>query len=326
MRKYAIWLSFLLVAVLPGVLASMIHKGDHTVESTDVPTEALQTAQTAYDIRVLDDGNVVVMDFEEYICGVLLGEIPADFQEEALKAQAVATRTYTLRRVLNAVKHENADLCTDPNCCQAYAFSAAYSGTAADIEKIAAAVKQTQGQVLTYGGELIEATYFSCSGGRTEAAVAVWGSDIPYLQSVESPGEENARSYQDEVVFSKAGLLEILGVSTEINEFFYSDIEYTEGGGVETINICGKVYSGTELRKILGLRSTAFTIEVETDRVRFLTKGYGHRVGMSQYGAEAMAQNGSSNDEILAYYYPQTQLVQMREMQYIALFDKKGNL
>lgn len=117
-----------------------------------------------------------------------------------------------------------------------------------------------------------------------------------------------------------------LGLSDSAEVFTYSDISYTDGDGVETVNICGKEFSGIQLRSLLGLRSTAFSIEVEKGNIRFITKGYGHRVGMSQYGAEAMALQGSSYDEILSYYYPDTQLVTLDELEIIRLFDKEGNL
>ena len=143
-------------------------------------------------IAVLQSNDKVVsLPLEEYILGVVLQEMPAEFELEALKAQAVAARTYMLTKR----NHQNADICTDPTCCQAYCEVSHYKGTKANLDKVQSAVRETSGQILTYEGQPIEATYFSCSGGRTEDAAAVWGSNVPYLQSVESPGEESSVNY-----------------------------------------------------------------------------------------------------------------------------------
>ena len=165
--------------------------------------------------------------------------------------------------------------------------------------------------MLTYQGKLIEATYFSCSGGRTEDALAVWGEDVPYLQSVESPGEEGAAHYVDTVSFTASEFCEKIGKELPgIPAEWIGTIRYTAGGGVETIYIGDEPYSGTQLRSMLNLRSTAFLITAAGDTVTITTKGYGHRVGMSQYGADAMAVQGCSYEEILAHYYPGTKLQQ----------------
>lgn len=310
MKRKSLWISFLLVICLPGILVSVfpVNQQMQTVTDTTL-AQITQKDQEASRIRLLHDGSVVSMDLDTYICGVLLGEMPASFPMEALKAQAVAARTYTLRKINISDRHEDADLCTDAECCQAFVFADQYTGSPNDLEKISSAVRETAGKVLTYHGQLIEATYYSCSGGRTEAAVAVWGADVPYLQAKDSPGEENAKYYRDEEVFSQELILEKLGLDPDKEQFTYSDITYTDGGGVETITICETIFTGTQLRSLLGLRSTAFSIEVNGSNVVFTTKGYGHRVGMSQYGAQAMAQEGSSYSQILSYYYPGTELV-----------------
>ena len=307
MHKRSLWISFFLVACLPGILASMVPYKHQAQGITD--TELTQTARTereVYFIRLQDGNQVTRMDIEDYVCGVLMGEMPASFSTEALKAQAVAARTYTLRKITTSQKHPDAELCTDPGCCQAFIFAEQYNGSQDDIQKITGAVEETRGEILTYEGELIDATYYSSSGGRTEAAVAVWGTDIPYLQAKDSPGEEEAKYYRDEMVFTQDEIMEKLDI--EDDHLTYSDIAYTEGGGVESIKICDKNFSGTQIRNLLGLRSTAFSIEIYTDNVVFITKGYGHRVGMSQYGAQAMAQEGSDYTQILFYYYPNTKL------------------
>ena len=169
----------------------------------------------------------------------------------------------------------------------------------------------TAGQVVCYEGELILATYFSCSGGITESAAAVWGKDYPYLQSVESPGEEAARFHTDSVLIPKEEFTRLLNLP-ESAELSFGEPNYTEGGGVRALEISGTTFSGTELRTLLNLRSTAFTLEDTGDHIRISTKGYGHRVGMSQYGAEAMAQTGHTWQQILGHYYPGTNVVEVR--------------
>ena len=180
----------------------------------------------------------------------------------------------------------------------------AKGGKEQDVQRIRELVAATDGEVLTYEGELIEATYFSCSGGATEDAVAVWGTDVPYLRSVVSPGEEHAAHYTDTVSFSSQTFASRLGLPlTGRPATWFSEITYTEGGGVATMKIGTETFYGTQLRKLLGLRSTAFEITMEDDLIIVTTHGYGHRVGMSQYGADAMAASGSTYPEILAYYY-----------------------
>jgi len=168
------------------------------------------------------------------------------------------------------------------------------------------AVEATSVYVLTYEGELIEATYFSCAGGSTEDAVAVWGTDYPYLRAVDSPGEEGAAHHSDTISYPKEVLEVKLGV--ELTGNWLGKTSYTAGGGVDTIDIGGKTFTGKELRSLLGLRSTAFILEEEGELIQFITRGFGHRVGMSQYGADAMAASGSNWKEILNYYYGGTTL------------------
>lgn len=263
------------------------------------------------------DGTVKEMDMDTYLTGVVLAEMPASFEAEALKAQSVVARTYAQKAFENQGKHGDGSVCTRSTCCQAYITEETYldqGGTQDDLEKIRSAVAATSGYVLTYDGELIEATYFSCSGGSTEDAAAVWGTDFPYLQAVSSPGEENAAFYTDAVTFTPQQFQNALGVVLNgTPKGWFGLTTYTEGGGVATMTIGGEPYTGTQLRSLLNLRSTAFTIEPAEDIITITTKGYGHRVGMSQYGADAMAVTGSTYDEILAYYYQGTQLTKLTQ-------------
>ena len=325
MRKYERWIVVFVVVFLPGIVLRLVvaNKPDNLLIPSETSVTPIQSnANDVQQINVLHNDQVLTMPIDEYLCGVLLGEMPASFHEEALKAQAVAARTYTLKILRNERKHMEADICTDYACCQAY-IEPEGNGT---IQKIRDAVYATAGTVLIFDGDLIEATYFSCSGGRTEAAVEVWGEDIPYLQAIESPWDADAKYHRDMFVISEKQLLEKLDIYNESEVFTCSNVTYTDGGGVDTIEICGKEFSGVQIRSMLGLRSTAFSVEKNGDSICFITKGFGHRVGMSQYGADAMAQQGSQYEDILAFYYPQTQLITLTEDQLCRLFDKAGNL
>ncbi len=301
-------LAFLLAWGLPWVAMAV----GEVVFSEPVPEETIQTepVQTqpvlmpkGETIQVWLDGQKVEMDLTEYLTGVLISELPGSFHPEAKKAQAVVARTYALKRVAALDKHPGA-VCTDSTCCQGYTDPNAFSGGSETVRQAREAVEATEGLILTYEGSLIDATYFSCSGGFTEDAVAVWGSDVPYLQSVESPGEEFASVYTDTVIFTKSQLENALGIRLKGSaKGWFGPVVYTEGGGVSSITIGGKRFEGTELRRLLQLRSTVFTLSALGDSVTISTKGYGHRVGMSQYGAQAMALAGDSYEKILAHYY-----------------------
>ena len=274
-------LAFLLAWVVPWLAVSLL--APVGVQQAEV-TETTQSPEAPEVIRVIRDGAAGEMALEEYLVGVLLAELPREFAMEAKMAQAVVARTYALAAVERGNKHPGA-VCTESGCCQGWTDPGEYWAEDG-VASARAAVEATAGLVLTYEGNLIEATYFSSSGGRTEAAVAVWGSDLPYLQSVESPGEENTAHYREETAISREEFLEKLGLSEPLT---LGAVTYTEGGGVDTMVICGKSFRGTQLRTLLGLRSTAFQLIPEPDRIRIQTAGYGHRVGMSQYGAQAMA-------------------------------------
>ena len=170
-------------------------------------------------------------------------------------------------------------------------------------DKASNAVQQTQDEVLTYGGALIDAVYFSCSGGSTEAAAAVWGTDVPYLQAVDSPGEQDAAPYASTVTCSPAEFAETLGLAADGDPAgWLGGTSYTAGGGVDTCTIRGQAYAGTRLRQLFGLNSTRFSLRYADGVFRFDVRGYGHRVGMSQYGANAIARLGFDYQTILRTY------------------------
>lgn len=278
-------------------------------ESTNKPGQMPETEPTQpavqHRIPVLTEDGMVEMELESYVLGVVLAEVPSSFAPEALKAQAVAARTAALY-ICQSSRHDGA-VCVSYGCCQAYISRENYFAIGGDekrLEIVWSAVEATAAQVMTYEGDLICAAYFSCSGGSTEDAVAVWGSDVPYLQAVESPGEEFASVFSDCFVFTAEQFQQALCVRLDgLPESWFGEVTYTDGGGVATMTIGGVAYRGTTLRTLLRLRSTAFTVRVEGDTVFIETRGYGHRVGMSQYGAQAMALSGSGYGEILCHYY-----------------------
>jgi len=249
--------------------------------------------------------DIVELELEEYLKGVLLAEMPSSFSLETLKAQAVAARTYTLKK-LSAGDH----ICDDPAHCQAWKDPT----TSEDYEKISQAVTETFSEELTYLGEPIEAFFHSSSGGKTENSENVWSAAKPYLISVDSPGEDKIMStfYSTEEVtyeelankinkYKNKNLISTSGLKNKIKI-----LSKTDGNRVKEIKIQNTTLSGAELRNILGLRSANFNIELKNKSVVFNVSGYGHGVGMSQWGAEAMARTGSTYKEILYHYYPGT--------------------
>lgn len=309
-------LAVILGMIMPAVILHIVAVGSHHYAAKPKETEiSTEHSSLSVNIPVLkEDGRVTELNLDDYLTGVILAEMPASFQVDALMAQAVVARTYTLRCRDGKSKHDAAAVCMDSACCQGFCAQDEYisrGGTAADIKKVSSAVRMTKDLILTYQDELIDATYFSCSGGSTEDAVAVWGADIPYLRATDSPGEEGASHFTDTVSFTPSELSDLLELEPAGEPAsWFGQATYTAGGGVDEIEICGTIFRGTELRKLLNLRSTAFTVTTDDDSITFHTRGYGHRVGMSQYGADAMAASGSNFEEILYHYYQGTQLQQ----------------
>lgn len=272
-------------------------------------------------VRVkLADGTVQEMTMADYLWRVVAAEMPASFHLEALKAQAVAARTYTVAKMAAPVEnHPDADMCTDINCCQAYiepeAAALAWGKDAQSYtDKITQAVAGTDGMVATYGGAPIQAVFFSSAAGRTVDAVEVWGNAVPYLTGVESPEGEEVPNYHSTMSLSVDGFKSIfLSQYPEANlegdsAGWFTNIVHNSAGGVEQMDVGGVTIAGGPLRTLFGLRSTNFTIEVADGSVTFQVTGYGHGVGMSQYGANALAEEGKTYEEIIKWYYTGVEL------------------
>jgi stage II sporulation protein D len=253
---------------------------------------------------------------EDYIVGVVASEMPADFELEALKAQALAARTYILRQLMAEEKlgtPEGADV-TDTEQHQVYKSPEELKTiwTAEDfnwkMEKIKQAVAETAGSVLTYNNAPIDASYFSTSNGFTENSEEYWPNEIPYLRSVESPWDVDSEKYLSQVSLPVQEFQSKLGVSLGSDGAVGKIIARTTGNRVETVDINGKTLSGREVRDILKLRSSDFTWERKGDNIVITTKGFGHGVGMSQYGANGMALEGKNYTQIISHYYKDVQI------------------
>lgn len=266
------------------------------------------------EVRLLEGEQIERLSLHDYLIGVVLEEMPASFETEALKAQAVAARTFTIRRMYAEGKHEDADVCGNPSCCQCYLdeterYSVYGDGLREAEKRVREAVESTDGQVLTVGEKLIEATYFSSTAGATESAASVWGGEVSYLQSVSSP--EEPKMSEISVPFSEFRSAFSGANLSGRPEGWIGAVTYTEGGAVDLIRIGGIWYRGTAVRKLFSLKSAKFTVSVSDNTVIFTVSGSGHGVGMSQYGADTMAKQGIGYREILLHYYTGAELVQL---------------
>ncbi len=252
-------------------------------------------------------GDVVQINLEEYLIGVVAAEMPASFNLEALKSQAIVARTYTLKLL------ESGRIITDDVSTQVYKDNAELKNMWGNsyntyYNRIKNAVSSTSGLCITYNGSLIDAVYHSTSNGYTEDSVKVWGNDIPYLKTVTSPWDTSASSYLRENTISYDKIRTVLGInfdSSSIIEIISKD----ESGRISNIKFGDKVLTGVETRNLLGLRSADFDFTMTDVGVLFTTRGYGHGVGMSQYGANGMANSGYSYDKIIKHYYSGVNIV-----------------
>ncbi len=316
---YAI-IMFLIIIFLPMIITKGCDQNNGEVEKTEFKKVSNKITIKVY---LKEQNKIVNMDLEEYIEGVVAAEMPVKFSLEALKAQAVAARTYAYVRIMKLYAseentHPDADICTDFAHCQAWMSKAdatkrwsllSRRGNWLKIEK---AVAETEGTIITYNRKIINPVYHSNSGGRTENSEDVWGGTAePYLRSVVSKGEEANAEYKNTALIKAEDFCSML-----IKE--YSDIDlnskdiikkikitdYSAGGRIKTLRVGNLILKGTDIRRIFSLKSTNIKFERQDDKtLKLTTLGNGHGVGMSQWGAEYMAKNGGSFEEILKYYY-----------------------
>ena len=316
--RHAARVGLLLAALLFAlpVFTVTVVRGQRASEQPEEPIHLLPPGEidSARTLRVLDGDTVTEMSFSDYLQGVLRAEMPASFQEDALRAQAVAARTYTYYKMQNGGNHgDTADICTDHSCCQAFLgkdrAAENWGKNAERYEaKIENAVSATDGQVMLYGGAPILAVFHSSSAGETWNSGEVWAQDLPYLQSVSSPEGEGVPNYYSTVELTEAEFREKFLAARPEAELSgpasgWIRDPVMDGVHVESVTIGGVSVSGPSVRSIFGLRSASFTAEAGDGKITFYVTGYGHGVGLSQYGANAMAEAGSTWREILEHYY-----------------------
>lgn len=272
-------------------------------------------------VYITQEGKIQEMAIEDYVTGVVSGEMPAEFSIEALKAQAVAARTFAVAHMTQygGKKYNSntgADVC-DTAKCQVFMSKqeriSKWPVKYRDMywNKITDAVKSTKGEILTYKGKLVmEPYYFAISGGKTESAVAVFNSNIGYLKSVDSPGEERAKKYKTYKSISKIEFINLInssyknaGLSLLNLDTSVTIMSRNEGGTVRNIRLGRATISGVKFRSLMGLNSTNFNLSFSGSKVTICCLGYGHDVGMSQWGADSMAKRGKNYKDILCHYY-----------------------
>lgn len=312
------WPWFLALALLSACLflarAFFLYMHQQTQEPPQEPSQE-DSAGPYITLYNTSTQTVLEMTLDDYLVGVVAAEMPASFLPEALKAQAVAARTYACRRLSEPCGRGNANLCTDSSCCQAYKDTealAAYWGEdfAFYMARVKDAVLDTAGEVILYKGELIEALYHAISGGMTEDAQHVFVAAQPYLVSVSSTGEETASKFSAQQKLSRADFVQRVNKSypeAALTEAKLEDqikiLSRYESGRVASIALGGTILTGRQFRTLFSLNSANFTITLTGEEIKISTIGYGHGVGMSQYGANAMAGEGNSYIEILTHYY-----------------------
>lgn len=319
MKKLLAW-AVMLVLVLV-IVVPMLVVGIHT-RNANLDRSGSQVKGEDVMIKVYfhEQKKIVTMSLEEYIKGVVAAEMPAEFELEALKAQAIAARTYAVKNMTmyggsGLADQPGADVSTDYRQSQAWLDEAKLRerwGSNYDRfwSKISQAVEETRGQVATYNGELIQAVFHSTSGERTASAKEVWGFDYPYLISVPCKWDQKSPRYHDKKEFSLAEVEQLLGPETQVVAAMQNGsggatqiLNTTESGRVGQVRIGSKVLSGADVREKLDLRSNNFSVEIKDGKMVFNTIGYGHGVGMCQYGANGMAKEGMDYRQIITTYY-----------------------
>lgn len=299
-------LAMLITPTIIVLLPKETERGNNDHDAKLIEQKIYNVNQQAIEIEVLrtKTNEVEKVPLEMYVKSVVAAEMPVNFELEALKAQAVAARTYIINHLLHKIDDDK--IITDTTDHQVYRNKEELAAQwGADFEqkwdKINQAVNLTEGLVITFDEQPITPTFFSMSNGYTEDAKNYWGNELPYLKSVESKWEEHLPNFIDQKVMTKQEINSLLQI--ELAQKVAVEVKRTPSNRVKEINIDGKLFSGREIREKLNLRSSDFTISQKDNYLIFTTKGYGHGVGMSQYGANEMAKIGKTYKEILSYYY-----------------------
>lgn len=310
---------FLVILLIPTLLVipfiekeseSLMNKENKKAEQSEI--EEAPSSQLDVDVGVYrsQSEQVETLPLEEYLVGVVAAEMPAEFELEALKAQSLAARTYTVQKLMNRANAglpAGADI-TDTVNDQVYLsekelkeqWGKEYEWK---IKKVKDAVKKTEGQILTYKNKPIDATFFSTSNGYTENSESVWSNSIPYLKSVESHWDTKSPKFKNQKMVSVSEFEQKLDVNISQSADVGNIISKTPGKRVDYVQVGNKKIAGTVVRNKLNLSSADFTWKRENDHIVIETKGYGHGIGMSQYGANGMAMEGKSYKDIVTHYY-----------------------
>lgn len=295
-RILAVIFSYILLAVLLLPLLVTLLCGGFTATAPVQPEDPLAGSVTVFS-----------SELEEYVVGVVAAEMPAAFPEEALKAQAVAARTYQLRKMQEVASQQVQYDVGQAYCSPARQKEKWGGNYTVYANKIRSAVSATQGEIMTYQDEPILAVFHGQSAGMTEASENVWQSPLPYLQSVDSSGDLLAPDNRTTVVLSQETVYEALSVygniGEKVDDFVVSIVSRTDAGYVQQINVGALLLTGAQIRTALNLRSTNFTVERRNTDFVFETRGHGHGAGMSQYGAAYLAEEGLDYHAILQHYY-----------------------
>ena len=321
MKKLITYIFFVIIFVFI-IPAMFTQKFNFEVASSENVEKMEEYDYGVYNnVKVLmDNGEIKEIVLDEYLHGVLSAEMPASYEKEALKAQAIVARTYTMYKILKDKKHENCDICSNYACCQAWIDDNSKKEKWKDKydeynNKIKSAIDETKGKIITYENSPINALFHANSGGKTEIPINVWGGNYPYFAVVETSGENEYSGYASEIEISKEEFINKIKEKYNdfeidfLNENCIKILEYTESGRVKMIRIGNKEISGVELRSILSLKSSNFVYEILENTIKFKVIGYGHGVGLSQSGSDALARSGKNSDEIINHYYKNIEII-----------------
>jgi len=292
------------------VVPFMSSSGDQkeSVEKSGEDVEiAMGDSPFAVEVMRANSEQVEKVPLETYVSRVVASETPAEFEMEALKAQSLAARTFIVNRLLHQDNADKPDV-TDTTSDQVYHNEQELRKTMGsdydeEMTKIKKAVAATKGEILTYKNNPITAAYFSTSNGYTENSEDYWKNKVPYLRSVESPWDKDTQKFMDQKILTVKEMEDSLGSELPPLEQLSMEITRTDGKRVDQLKIGEKSYSGRKIREELGLKSSDFSIEKKNDHLIFTTKGFGHGIGMSQFGANGMAKEGKTYKEIVKHYY-----------------------
>ncbi|BAC14918.1 stage II sporulation protein D [Oceanobacillus iheyensis HTE831] len=313
----------LFILVVPATVVNLSKDNSETYSQAkenqaaaqDTEQEVVEVGGSPFSVAVMRDKQETVEDvpLEEYVAGVVASEMPTEFELEALKAQAVAARTFTVNLLLHGKDNNPYDL-TDTVNHQVYKSPNELKELWKDkyeenMNKINSAVKETKGQIITHNDAPITAAFFSTSNGYTENSEDYWETEVSYLRSVESPWDkEESPKYTSQSMFTLEEVSSALDVELAEDQAVPMEITRTESGRVKNLVIAGKTISGRIVREELDLLSSDFTVEQKNNHLVFTTEGFGHGIGMSQYGANGMAKEGKTYEDIIHYYYKDVEI------------------